>query len=300
MRISRTTARLSALALAGVSSLALVAACGQSGSTASSHSGSDHNSHADPMPSASGTMAGEHHADAGKGLRSSEDGYTLKAAASALAVGQQTVRFQILDPQGKPQTDYVNDQTKPLHFYLVRLDLTGYQHLHPTLDNGTWSITVEAAAPGPYRLYTDFIAKDSMGKQHPLVLSTLLTAPGKYTPTPLPPAGTTATADGLAVSLSGTPMSGMASKVTFQVTQNGKPVTDLDQYLDSFAHLTALHVGDAAYQHVHPELTASPGQKGGPALPFSIDLPETGTWRLFLQIQRSGTLHLLPLTITVG
>ena len=48
-----------------------------------------------------------------------------------------------------------------------------------------------------------------------------------------------------------------------------------------------------------PGLTARPGQKGGPALSFEVDLPEKGTWRLFLKVQRAGVLHLLPPTVTV-
>jgi hypothetical protein len=98
----------------------------------------------------------------------------------------------------------------------------------------------------------------------------------------------------------GTITRGADSSISFQITEAGNPVTDLQQYLDSFAHLTALHLGDAAYQHVHPELTAKASQKGGPVLPFSVNLPEKGTWRLFLQVQRAGSLHLLPLTVTVN
>jgi hypothetical protein len=308
MTMSTLTPRRSArrpvlLASLAAGSLLLLTACGGGSATPSAH-GAGHGSSADPMPSATqmGDMGGmgTHHADFGKGLLATEDGYTLKPSSSALTVGKQTISFQILDKDGMPQTAYVEDQTKMLHFYLVRLDLTGYQHLHPTLKDGTWSIEVNAAAPGPYRMYTDFIAKDSGGADHPLVLSTVLTAPGTYTPVALPPATGSATADGLTATLTGTITAGTESKVSFQVTEGGKPVSDLEQYLDSFAHLTALHAGDAAYQHVHPELTASPGQKGGPALPFAVDLPEKGTWRLFLQVQRAGTLHLLPLTVTVS
>ena len=308
MTLSTFTPRRSAqrpvlLASVVAGSLLLLTACGGGSTTPSAH-GASHGSSADPMPSATqmGDMGGmgTHHADVGKGLLATEDGYTLKPGSSALTVGKQTISFQILDKDGMPQTSYVEDQTKMLHFYLVRLDLTGYQHLHPTLKDGTWSIEVNAAAPGPYRMYTDFIAKDSGGTEHPLVLSTVLTAPGTYTPVALPPASGSATADGLTATLTGTVTAGTESKVSFQITEGGKPVTDLEQYLDSFAHLTALHAGDAAYQHVHPELTASPGQKGGPALPFAVDLPEKGTWRLFLQVQRAGTLHLLPLTVTVS
>lgn len=227
------------------------------------------------------------------------DGYTLQPATTALSVGQQTFRFQVLDPRGMPHTQYVEDQTKLMHFYLVRRDLTGYQHLHPTLVGGTWSVTIQVPSPGAYRIYTDFIARDGSGTEHPLVLSSELIAPGQYKPVALPPAGTTATADGLAATLAGTIKAGIATRVSFQIIAGGQPVTDLEPYLDSFAHLTALRSGDLAYKHVHPELTAAAGQNGGPSLPFSVNLPEAGTWRLFLQVQRAGALHLLPLTVTV-
>jgi hypothetical protein len=35
-------------------------------------------------------------------------------------------------------------------------------------------------------------------------------------------------------------------------------------------------------------------------LPFEVDLPDKGTYRLFLQVQRAGALHLLPLTVTAS
>ena len=218
-----------------------------------------------------------------------------------MKAGAQTLSFQILKADGKPLTHYTPDQTKLLHFYLVRQDLSGYQHLHPTLSNGTWSIAVKALTPGPYRKYTDFIGKNDVGTDTPAVLSATLTVAGSYTPTalPLPAPAASTTADGLTPTMTGSISAGNESKVSFQLTQDGKPVTDLETYLDSFAHMTALHVGDLAYQHIHPGLEAKPGQKGGPALPFEVDLPEKGTWRLFLQVQRAGVLHLLPFTVTV-
>lgn len=290
------------LATVGVSVLFLAAACGGDEPSPSDHGGAHS---AGPLASPTGATpstgaAGAHHAAAGNGLLSTVDGYTLKPSTTSLTVGEQTIHFRILDPRGMPQTEYVQDQTKRMHFYLVRLDLTGYQHLHPTLSTGTWSIKVNVAAPGPYRMYTDFIAKDSSNVEHPLVLSTVLTAPGTYTPETLPAASNTTTAAGLTASLSGVITSGTKSTVSFRITADNKPVTDLEPYLDSYAHLTAIHVGDLAYRHVHPELSAKPGEKGGPTLPFSVDLPAAGAWRLFLQVQRAGTLHLLPLTVTAS
>ncbi len=94
-----------------------------------------------------GMGAGGHMGDPGKGLVMSENGYTLKPTTSTLKVGAQTVSFQILDASSHPQTQYSPDQTKRLHFYLVRADLTGYQHLHPTLSNGTWPRCTPETSP---------------------------------------------------------------------------------------------------------------------------------------------------------
>lgn len=264
-----------------------------------------------PMPSPSGMgggmpgmdmTSGAHHADPGKGLLAAEDGYTLVPSNKALTVGTQTVSFKIIEAaSGQPVQTYTLDQTKLLHFYLVRSDLTGYVHDHPVLTkDGTWSIKVKVAQPGPYRMYADFVAKDNAGKDHPVVLSAPLTAPGAVTKAAINTSPRTQTVGGLTVAMTGPIKAGTESKVDFQVSAGGKPVTDLEQYLDSFAHMTAIHAGDLAYQHVHPELTASPGQRGGPALPFTVELPEKGTWRLFLQIQRGGALRLVPFTVTVS
>lgn len=286
--------------LMAMGAIVLIAGCagGSTGEHGSVHaSGDAMASHPNGISSTDDAEA--HHGGTGTGLGATVDGYTLRPSTSALSIGGQTLGFQILDPHGMAQTEYVEDQTKLLHFYLVRRDLTGYQHLHPTLVDGTWSVTVQVASPGPYRMYADFIAKDSTGDAHPLVLSTGLTAPGHYTPVLLPPPAPSVTAEGLTATFTGPIAAGTASKASFHIDAGGQPVTDLEPYLDSFAHLTALRTADLAYRHVHPELVASAGQKGGPTLPFSVNLPEGGTWRLFLQVQRAGTLHLLPLTVTV-
>jgi hypothetical protein len=249
-----------------------------------------------------GSMSGMtgHSGYTGNGLAASEDGYTLSPLTSALKVGTQQIRFQIKDSAGMPVTDYVEDQTKKLHFYLIRQDLTGYQHLHPTLTDGTWSIDVDVAQPGPYRMYTDFIARSADGKEHPLVLSTVLTAPGSYTPQALPAATTSTTVDGITATFTGSLTAGKDSDLTVKVTSGGQPVSDLQPYLDTYAHLTAVHAGDAAYRHVHPEQAAMAGKTGGPDLQFMVDLPEKGLYRFFLQVQRAGKLHTLPITLRVS
>ena len=167
-------------------------------------------------------MAG-HPPDPGKGLLVSEKGFTLKPTTSTLKAGAQTVSFQILKADGKPLTHYTPDQTKLLHFYLVRQDLSGYQHLHPTLSNGTWSIAVKALTPGPYRKYTDFIGKNDAGTDTPAVLSATLTVAGSYTPTALPAPAASTTADGLTPTMTGSISAGTRARSASSSPRTASP-----------------------------------------------------------------------------
>lgn len=94
-------------------------------------------------------------------------------------------------------------------------------------------------------------------------------------------------------------MPGMAHPLTVSVAKDGTPVTDLQPYLDTYAHLTAFHEGDAAFAHLHPT-TKVTGNNGGPDLNFHAELPTSGNWRLFLQFQTGGRLHTAALTLHMG
>jgi len=80
-------------------------------------------------------------AEAG-GLTASVAGYTLTLEKSVAPAGVPfTLRFQIIGPDSEPAREYAQVHGMPLHLVVVRHDLSGYQHLHPRLDdNGTWSV----------------------------------------------------------------------------------------------------------------------------------------------------------------
>ncbi|WEB44491.1 hypothetical protein MOV08_37870 [Streptomyces yunnanensis] len=44
----------------------------------------------------------------------------------------------------------------------------------------------------------------------------------------------------------------MAHPMTVNISKDGKPVTDLQPYLDTYAHLTAFQEGDQAFAHLSP------------------------------------------------
>ena len=83
--------------------------------------------------------------------------------------------------------DYITEQTKKLHLYVVRTDLAVFRHLHPTMaDDGTWSAPVTLPEAGDYRVVAEFVARDEGGDGDFIVLGESKTVPGPWEPRPCP------------------------------------------------------------------------------------------------------------------
>ena len=199
---SRTPRRI-LMAAATTSVLALsLAACGSDSDSGHSSAmpGMDHSS--TPSHSAStdamASMPGMDAASTGNCLASARDGYLMTSTTADVPAGRSAdYRFTVTGPDGRPVTDFTVDQTKRMHFYAVRTDLTGFQHLHPTMaKNGTWTAPLASLSPGTWRLYASFTPGTGSGKGKDLVLSRTVKVPGMPMTTPLPKASGTTTADG--------------------------------------------------------------------------------------------------------
>ncbi len=234
-------------------------------------------------------------ADAG-GLSLSAAGYTLVPERTMLPAGvDQPFRFQIRDVDGKPVTGYAVVHDKPMHMIVVRRDLSGYQHLHPSMDvDGTWSVPLTLASAGIWRAYADFSALDRAGRPSAVTLGVDLVVAGDYAPRALPPAAREATVDGFTVTYQGTPQVGAIQPLHFRVFADGQPVTELEPYLGAYGHLVALRSGDLGYLHVHPEEQLSDG-----AVKFWLTVPSAGSYRFFLDFQVAGVVRTAEFTLIV-
>jgi hypothetical protein len=235
------------------------------------------------------------------GLVSSSEGYTFESSMTTLPAGSGgTYRFQIIGPDGKPvtQPDFIVSETKLLHFYAIRGDVTDFNHIHPSLaPDGTWSTTTAEPLklePGPYRVFAQFEARDAQGLIHNLILSRTLDVPGNYQPTPVPAPSGAAQVDGYTITIS--PPSGTGAMVA-HFTFNGAPVTNLQPYLGSWAHLSAFQEGTLGFGHLHPlEAPQTPSQFGGPDLTFHAHFFQ-GTFRVYLEFETGGILHTAAFTL---
>ncbi len=254
------------------------------------------------MGSTSGTSMGVFEGD---GTASNVDGYSLASLTGPRKAGQAgTLSFVINGPSGRAQTDFTLQQTKLLHLYVVRADLTGFQHLHPTIDmnTGVWSVPITFAQPGPYRLVAEFEALKDDGNFDDRILGANLVVPGAYQPDKYTPRYGSASVDGYVFNLDRT-ATVHGPDLHLRVTRAGTDVTDLQQYLQSFAHNTGFRQGDLTAVHVHPNETppkTDPNKVGGPVLTLASLFTTPGNYRLFVEFQTGGVVHQAPIDVKVG
>jgi hypothetical protein len=232
------------------------------------------------------------------GLAAAQDGYRMVLADAVLEPGTRPVSFTVEGPDGHPVTAFDIEHEKRLHLIVVRRDHSGFQHLHPQLDEGTGTWTVEAGLrPGSWRVYADF--KPSGGPA--LVLGSDLLVPG---PVPEPEQTTEVRSDvvdGYTVTAEGTLEPGEHSELTLTVTEDGEPVTDLQPYLGAYGHLVALREGDLAYLHVHPGGAPGDGQTAsGPDIEFGVEVPTSGRYHLYLDFRHDGVVRTAHLVLDAG
>jgi hypothetical protein len=252
---------------------------------------------AEAIDSNGGDMAGHGESAAGadpvRGLAVSADGMTIELERTELPRDRSAeVAFRIIDSDGRPVRDFDIEHEKRMHLIVVRRDLTGFQHVHPSLDaDGTWRATATIPDAGSYRVFADF-SRD--GEAH--TLASDLAVDGDVDWHQLPPQTNTAkTADGYDVEVAGgSAVAGREAELRFTVARDGDPVA-VEPYLGAGGHLVALREGDLAYLHVHPT-----GGAGRGPISFMTEFPTEGHYRLFLQFKHEGKVHTAAFTREVG
>jgi hypothetical protein len=269
--------------------LALVfAAAAFAGSRIDVHPGRQADARADRAAMGGMRAGAEMAAQAVRGLAVSDDGLTLRLARTAATPGRPfQLAFRIVDRGGRTVRDFDVEHTKRMHFIVVRRDMTGFQHLHPTqAADGTWSVPVTLRDAGTYRVFADFSGSDK-----PHTLADDLTADGTVRSRALPAPVPSVDVDGLRVKLTeGASRAGAESRLAFDVTRDGRPVA-VEQYLGAKGHLVALRHGDLAFLHVHPDESS---------LRFMAQFPTAGRYRLFLQFKSEGRVHTAAFTQEVS
>lgn len=219
-----------------------------------------------------------------------------------------TYAFSIIDDQGGVVKDFSLTHTKPLHVIIVRKDLQYFEHLHPTFNTVTGEFTLSNVifpTDGAYRIFADFAPagaeKDHMGMPRAITASHDVIAGNvtDYQPETLGSEERTKKFENIQVTLSSEPLiSNKETTLTFTLQLNGKPVTDLQEYLGALGHSVVLHEGTLAYIHVHPAHGAEQKQNGN--VDFMLTFPESGKYKIFTQFEREGKIITTNFVVSVA
>ena len=227
---------------------------------------------------------------AGDGTERSVVGYSLDGLTLPGTAGTPgRYSFRIGTFRGTAQTEFLTEQTKRMHVYVVRDDLAVFRHLHPTMaGDGTWSGSMTLAEPGRYRLVTEFVADDDGGLGDQVILGDWATVGPPTAPVPVPAAATSASAMGLDIAVRTGPT------LTVAVSKDGTPA-ELGTYLGVYAHVTGFQVATGAVVHLH-----ALGAPDDGVLTFHSAFPAPGDYRLFVQVRVSGLVRTVPITVTAS
>ena len=235
-----------------------------------------------------------------RGVSAAEAGLILELDQGSLPRGEESeLSFRVIGADGQAITDFEVEHEKEMHLIVVRRDLTGFQHLHPTMsDDGTWSTAVTLPEAGSYRVFADF---NHDGES--LTLGSDLAVDGRADYRELPLQQTeTETESGYAVGVEGrAAVAGEETELAFNVVHGGRPV-QVEPYLGADGHLVALREGDLAFLHVHPAGHEGHGAEasGDGAIRFVTEFPTAGRYRLFLQFKDGGEVHTAEFTREVS
>lgn len=210
--------------------------------------------------------------------------------------------FSIQDSKGNVVKDFAITHTKLMHIIVVRKDLAYFQHVHPEFNKETGVFMLKDLTfpnDGVYRIFADFVPSNT---QTPTTISedTSVGIIENYKPEILGSEEKAKIFNDINVSLmtDGNLKSGEESMLMFNLSQNGKPITDLETYLGALGHSVILREENLDFIHAHPVENINMTQNGN--VNFMVDFPEAGKYKIFTQFQRNGEVFTTDFIVSVS
>lgn len=228
------------------------------------------------------------------GTSATAGGYALGDVRLPVEAGTPGKVSFTITKDGDLVTDYIEEQTKDLHLYVVRDDLEVFRHLHPARgEAGDWSGDLTLPAGGTYRVVVEFAARTPDGKGEQAMLgATAKVAGASEVDVPGSDDGTVIAA------LEETPKPGIDQEIGVLISDPaGKPV-NLGTYLGVYAHVTAFSRETGEVIHLHP-LGGPENGEDGTRLGIHVKPPKAGDYVFFVQVRVDGMIHTLRLPVTV-
>ncbi len=244
---------------------------------------------AGPTPTSTPTSH-THGAPFGDGVVAEAHGFRLAGVQLPKRAGEPgAVSVEVLDSAGSPVTSMVRNQTKLMHLYVVRRDLTAFRHLHPEYRDGAWVASATLPSPGSYRVITEFSVKDAGHTDH-VVLGLEADLAG---PHPARAPAALRSSDGtVKVGIERGEDGASTGRLLVRVSdRRGRPVK-LGAYLGATAHVTAFNTLAGTMVHMHP-VGVPEIESDATVLTLHVGDVPPGPYVFFVQVRADGFLHTL-------
>jgi hypothetical protein len=178
---------------------------------------------------------------------------------------------------------------RKIHLIIMSKDLNYFAHEHPELlGNGDYMWEHIFPAGGDYLLFQDYMPEEAvqqLGRQE-------IHVAGEETPKGLTDKVTTVwEEDEYEVKIHPDNQLVKANAAVIlkaEVAKNGEPITDLEKYLGSLAHVVVVSSDTQDYLHVHPMESAT----NGPEIILHTHFPRSGHYKIFMEFKHEGQVRL--------
>lgn len=201
-----------------------------------------------------------------------------------------TLQFRVRSPHGHNANLQLIHE-KVFHLFLVSKDLSVFRHEHPQLQ-ADGSLLHRTVLPngGMYRVLCDFYPEGGT----PQLIAKTMFLRGASLDARVEPDLHPQSAETMKVSLRVDPETPLAGKKTM-LFFTLEPSDGLEQYLGAWGHLLAASSDLIDMIHTHPAW-----EEGGPNVQFNLIFPRPGTYRVWVQFQRSGVVNTAAFNIPVS
>jgi hypothetical protein len=212
--------------------------------------------------------------------------------------GAAGLTLRIRDPDtGRDVPMFSEAHQRLLHLFIIGRDLQYFAHEHPERTARGFQLAT-SLPPGAYMVIADFVP----GGGYPQIVHRAIVTPGyRASPfagsAPLDEDLSDKVREGLRIQLRVEPVRGKAEAVLrFRVVEadSGSSISDLQPYLGAAGHLLVVSPDLTHSVHAHPDGTGS-----GPDLDVHVLFPEQGLFKVWLQVQRAGTVISAPFVVRI-
>lgn len=221
----------------------------------------------------------------------------LRTEPRAVSPGKRVrLEFEVLRPgTGERQTDFEMVHEKLMHLFWVSHDLEVFRHEHPELgEDGLFRIDATFERPGTYRLMGDFYPAGGTPQMYPMTLTTRgFEEPVETLRPDLQSDRTPKRGRNVTVSIRTEPVEPMAGFLTLLFFELNT-ARGLQKFLGAWAHMLAVKDDLVTMIHGHPSIA-----DGGKLIQMNVIFPESGMYRVWVQVQRRKKVSTVPFTIEV-